>query len=290
MACKYENPPVIYAVAKVIFKQGIGSHSEEKYKQLLESLKPLGFESYQRSNVKGIQLKQADNSFSIKEAESARLAYFSPNRQISVLLDENVIELRVSHYTDHSFFLDTFKKVLDACMDNELTIGSQLREVELNYVDLFVPNECSLEEMFKVITLPNKQFHYEADDVVHVGSINFTRVVAPGNIKVVVNLEQLPKRKEQGAKFLPNSLMEPDDLFTMPVNLERLFLDTYEGDYAIVHTICGGLMEEGFKYNTQVIRDKFENLYSESIKTFDHMIDTDVCNRIWKPIIDKKEL
>lgn len=289
MACKYENPPVIYAVAKVIFKQGIGSHSDEKYKQLLESLKSLGFESYQRSNVKGIQLKQADNSFSIKEAESARLAYFSPKREISVLLDENVIELRVSNYTDHSFFLDTFKQVLDACMDNELTIGSQVREVELHYVDLFVPNGCSLEEMFKVITLPNTQFHYEADDVVHVGSINFTRVVAPGNVKVVVNLEQLPKRKEQGAKFLPNSLIEPDELFTMPVNLERLFLDSYEGDYAIVHTIVGGLLEEDFKYNTKVIRDKFENLYRESIKTFDHMINTDVCNRIWKPITDKKE-
>jgi hypothetical protein len=61
MACKYENPPVIYAVAKVIFKQGIGSHSEDKYQKLLESLKSIGFDSYQRSNVTAIQLKQADN-------------------------------------------------------------------------------------------------------------------------------------------------------------------------------------------------------------------------------------
>jgi len=289
MACKYENPPVIYAVAKVIFKQGIGKHSDEKYQQLLQSLKPLGFESYQRSNVMGIQLKQADKSFSVKQSESPRLAYFSPSKQLSVLLDENVIELRVSNYSNHAFLLNTFSQVLDMCIENQISTGSQLRELELNYVDLFVPNQCTLDSMFKSITLPSKQFYLEASDAVHVGNINFTRVTASGNVKTVVNLEELPKRQQQGVKILPNTLQEVDELFTMPIDTERLFLDNYDGNYAIVHTSCGSLVEGQMDHDTALIRARFELLYNESIKTFDHMIDTNICDQIWKPLKGIKE-
>lgn len=283
MAVKYQNPPVIYAVAKLIFAESIGSYGEEKYKTLLNSLKELNFDSYSVSKVTGIQLTQSNNKFSATQANTERVGYFSPNRTSCAVIDESTIELRLTEYGNHSDFLDSFCKFIKLCNDHEIALGNKLREIELHYVDLFVPGKYELQKMFLGISLPNDQFYREPEDMLKVGAIQFTRILSSGRTKVSVNLEQLKAIDPARRKYLPDTLIEPDQKLAMPINSERLFGYHQNSDYAIVHSCCSALIDTSELLIDQM-RNKFEELYQESRKTFDAMINDVVCNDIWKPV------
>lgn len=280
MAVKYQNPPVIYAVAKLIFSESIGNYGEDKYKDFLLSVRELGFDSYTLSKVQGIQFKQSDNQFSASPSNSERVGYFSTNRKRCAVINENALELRLTEYDNHSSFLDSFCRFVELCKKNEIAIGNSLREVELHYVDLFVPSEHALQDMFNSITMPNNQFYSEKEDMLKVGAIQFTRILSSGRTKVSVNLEQLKVINSLKRKLLPDSLIEPDNKLAMPINSERLFGYHQDNDYAIVHTCCSSLVDE-LEIPKEKMRDKLEELYRESRKTFDQMINPDVCNKVW---------
>ncbi|WP_298441401.1 hypothetical protein [uncultured Ferrimonas sp.] len=289
MATKYSNPPVIYTVAKLIYADSIGSYSDEKYKKLLASLTSVGFDSYSLSKVMGIQFKQSDNQFSATPANAERVGYFSPNRKRCALIDENTIELRLSEYDNHTRFLDEFKVLLDTCQKNEVALGNKLREVELHYVDLFVPEDCKLNDMFSSVSLPVGQFYSAGDDAIKIGATNFTRILAKGTEKVSVSLEQVFSSDPKRRKYLPDSLVEPDEKLGMPLDVSRLFKSQGQVEYAIVHTACGALLESS-KLNTEEIREKLEHLYRESRKTFDHMIEPNICGHVWQELDIKVEV
>jgi uncharacterized protein (TIGR04255 family) len=283
MAVKYKNPPVIYAVAKLIFAESIGSYGEDKYKILLASLKELGFDSYSVSKITGIQLKQSDNTFSATPANTERVGYFSPNRTKCAVINENTLELRLTEYDNHSSFLDSFCKFIELCNKNKIALGNKLREIELHYVDLFVPDVHGLQNMFSNISLPNEPFYSEESDMLKIGSIQFTRILSSGKTKVSVNLEQLKAVDPTRRKYLPDILMEPDQQLTMPISSDRFFGYHHNSDYALVHTCCSALID-ALEMPLDEMRKKFEELYQESRKTFDAMINDEVCNEIWKPV------
>jgi hypothetical protein len=283
MAVKYQNPPVIYTVAKLIFAESIGSYKKEKYEKLLISLEELGFDAYSKSQITGFQVKQADNQFQMTPSNAERIGYFSKNRCMSAIIDESTLELRLTDYTNHTKFLDTFCTFIELCRKNEVASGNKLREVELHYVDLFVPGGHDLQSMFTGISLPNSQFYSEEKDMLMVGAIQFTRILSSGKTKVSVNLEQLKATDPTKRKYLPDSLIEPDNKLSMPINSERLFGYHQESDYALVHTSCSALID-AIDLPLEQLRIKFEELYAESRKTFDAMINSNVCNDIWKPI------
>ncbi|MEL4425685.1 TIGR04255 family protein [Shewanella indica] len=281
MATKYKNPPVVYAVAKLIYAESIGKYGEDKYEALLSALKSIGFDSYSVSKVMGIQLKQSDNQFSASPANSQRVGYFSPNRKRCAIVDENSVELRIAEYSNHTTFLDEFGTLLNHCQQNEVALGNKPREVELHYVDLFVPDKVELKSMFSSVSMPVGQFYAEDNDAFKVGVTNFTRVLQSGREKVSVSLEQLFTVDHNRRKYLPDSLVEPDSKLRMPLNVDRLFANYDSGYYAIVHTACGALVGSA-ELDIQIVREKLEYLYSESRKTFDHMIEPSVCNDIWQ--------
>lgn len=285
MAVKYHNPPVVYTVAKLIFAESIGSYSDEKYKKLLSELAPLGFDSYAVSKVMGVQLKQSDNQFSALPANVERVGYFSVNRCRCAIIDENTIELRLSEYDNHSRFLDDFKTLIEVCVNHDIAQGNKLREIELHYVDLFVPDDtCELKSMFSSsVTLPLRQFYSDESDAIRVGAINFTRVLGSGKSKVSINLEQLIAKDPKRLKCLPDALSEPDNKLVMPLHVSRLFHATTPQEYAIVHTACGSLVDMEY-LDSEALRKAFEEQYSESRKTFDHMINSKVCDAVWKVV------
>jgi hypothetical protein len=230
----------------------------------------------------GLQFKQSDNQFSATPTNAKRVGYFSPNRRRCVVIDENTIELRISEYDNHTQFLDEFKLIIDLCSAQGLGGGNKLREVELHYVDLFVPTNHSLKEMFADnVTLPIEQFYSQPNDAIKVGATNFTRILDKGRHKVSINLEQLNISSTERRKYLPDALIEPDQKLSMPLDVDRLFPNSSQNEYAIVHTTCGSLVDMKTIDATQ-LRETFEMLYTESRKTFDQMINTTICENIWK--------
>ncbi|MGI2177439.1 hypothetical protein [Shewanella frigidimarina] len=282
MATKFQNPPVIYTAAKLIFAESIGSYSDDKYKSLLTALELHSFDSYTVSKVTGVQLKQSDNQFSVIPTKAERVGYFSENRRRCAVIDENTIELRLSEYDNHTRFLDEFKALIDVCFSRGVAKGNKLREIELHYVDLFVPQNCQLKDMFaSSVTMPMEQFYSVEDDALKAGATSFTRVLASGSSKVSINLEHLKVLDAQRRKYLPDSLVEPDGKLSMPLDVERLFTSNKQHEYAIVHTACGSLIDMD-SVDTTKIRDMLELLYVESRKTFDHMLAPKVCDEIWE--------
>lgn len=287
MATTYLNPPVVYTVAKAIYAKSIGSYGDEKYKTLLSGLEALGFDSYSVSKVMGVQLKQSDNQFTALPANRERVGYFSANKRRCAIIDENAIELRLSEYDNHTHFLDDFESLMQLFLDHGITTENKLREIELHYVDLFVPqNTCTLKDMFSSsVTLPMEQFYSDDTDAVKLGATNFTRILESGKSKISINLEQLNITADTNRRrYIPEALFEPDNNLLMPLGVERLFSED-QNQYAIVHTSCGSLVDME-QVDTKDLRKKFENLYAESRKTFDHMIQPQICNDIWK--LEKK--
>ncbi|TKF13713.1 TIGR04255 family protein [Enterovibrio norvegicus] len=283
MTTKYQNPPVIYTVAKLIFAEAIGSYGHDKYKNLLNSLSSLGFDSWSVSKVMGVQLKQSDNQFTALPANVERVGYFSDDRRRCVVIDENSIELRLSAYNNHSEFLDNFKTLLNTCIDNGLAKGNKVREIELHYVDIFVPDsDNKLKDMFSSsVTLPMVQFYSDDSDLIKIGVTNFTRILQTGRSKVSVSLEQFGAVEPNRRKYLPDNLSEPDPKLTMPLDVERLFKHSEPSEYAIVHTACGSLIDMD-KFDGEKLRSTLETQYVESRKTFDHMIRPEICEKLWE--------
>lgn len=283
MAIKFRNPPVIYAVAKLIFSETIASYPKERYEKLLISIEALGFDSYIISKITGIQFKQADNNFSVAPTTAERIGYFNANRTKCAIIDENSVELRLTDYSNHTEFLNTISEIMETLKKHEITIANRLKEIELHYVDLFVPKGFPLQNMFNGITLPNNQFYSEEGDKLQVGAIHFTRVLSSAREKVSVTLEQLKSLDPSQRKQIPDSLVEPDRKLAMPINTERLFAGSSSGEYALVHTHCGALTEET-EISSDLIRKKFEVMYQESRKTFDAMIRLEVCSDVWMQV------
>ncbi|PTA49271.1 hypothetical protein C9I43_01375 [Shewanella morhuae] len=282
MATKFQNPPVVYTAAKLIFAESIGSYSDEKYKSLLTALESHSFDSYTVSKLMGVQLKQSDNQFTAIPTNAERVGYFSENRRRCAVIDENTIELRLSEYDNHTRFLDEFKSLIDICFTRGIAIGNKLREIELHYVDLFVPQNCQLKDMFaSSVTMPMDQFYSDENDALKVGATSFTRVLASGTSRVSINLEQLKVLDAQRRKYLPDSLVELDSKLSMPLDVERLFTSKLQNEYAIVHTACGSLIDMD-SVDTAKIREMLELLYIESRKTFDHMLAPKICDGIWE--------
>ncbi|HGF5109231.1 TPA: TIGR04255 family protein [Vibrio parahaemolyticus] len=280
MSIKYKNPPVVYAVAKISFRDSIGTFDDDKYLKLRDETKKLGFEAFTKSSVVGVQLKQSRSDFIAQQTDIKRFGYFNAERDKSFLIDDNSIELRVSKYTNHSDFLECFIQVLQICFNLGIAKGNQQRELELHYVDIFAPSrEFELQDMFNQVNLPNNQFYSNESDSISVGSLSFIRVLEDGRQKVEVNLEHINLKNINGRKYLPDALIEPDSKLGMPLYTDRLFEGFYNKEYAIAHTACSSLFDENTV--TLEMRHKLEDMYKESRKTFDHMIKPESCNIIW---------
>lgn len=281
MSIKFQNPPVVYAVVKLIFKESIGSFSEDKYQNLLTSLKTIGFDSYTKSKLTGIQFKQSDNKFTATQSNTVRVGYYSPDRTLCALLDDNSVELRVASYSNHSTFLDIFCSFIGILNDNSIATANKPHEIEINYVDIFAPKECNLQDMFKTIRLPVPNFHSIESDRFKFGVIHFTRVLECGTKKVSINLEQhLLKERSTSFKTIPDSLIEPDIKLALKLDVQRLFPEHYPIEYAIIHTSSSALINSE-NISQLEIREILEELYGECNKSFNHMINNDVCNNIW---------
>ena len=281
MSTTYQNPPVIYTIAKLNYMEGLGNHGDDKYEALLAALKPMGFESFLKSGVNAYKFQSSENqNFSVSPSNINRVGYFNADRSMCLLLDEKTIELRLSQYTNHSHLLDTFVKSVDICNNNQIGTGNTVKEIELHYVDLFYFKNGSLEDMFTSIKLPSSQFYRDTkSDLFEAGASSFTRILKPGNVKLVVNVEWFSNRNRKNLHVIPGQIAEPDSNLEMPIFSDRL-LGSEEtiNEYAIVYSNSNALVQE-----LKEVRGTLETLYIHSKTSFDNMISEEICNDIWLP-------
>ncbi|MEH6729789.1 MAG: hypothetical protein V7726_04250 [Pseudoalteromonas distincta] len=282
---KYQEPPVKYVVARLKFSNVFGRYPEEKYKAVLDKLDSLSLERTVVSKVSQFQLRHSGDDVQFSEGSVDRVGFFSANGKRCGIISEQVLELRLSEYDDHKHFLDDAYKLYEIFIDNGFAVDNPVSEIELHYVDHFIPVDCELADMFEGVTLPVGQFYSKDCDFFQFGGLNFTRILESKREKVQVVLEQLPIRElPEGvpkgfAKVLPDTLLEPDNKLVMPISVDYPD-DSIGKHYAIVHTLGSRLITS--EENGAAIRQHLEDLYRESRLTFDHMINTKVCNKIWK--------
>lgn len=280
---KYENPPVRYVVAKLKFSKVFGKYSEEKYKKLLSSLNELDIERIVVSDIKHVQLNNQHGQFEMTEGTTNRVAFFSPNGRRCGIISEREIEFRLAEYDNHTRFLDHAYKFYSKFKETGFAVDNPVTELSLHYVDHFIPDNCDLKDMFAGVSLPKRQFYQKDSDFICAGVMSQTRILESKREKVVVSLEQLEIPPQNGndaqelPKVIPDALVEPDEKMGMPIEV-RLPVSSVGKDYAIVHTFCSKLVS---KDEVQEIRESLESLYKESRVTFDNMINSDLCNKIW---------
>lgn len=280
MSQKFRNPPVIYAVAKLNYAGAIGNYTKGKYQRLLDHIEHLGFDSFIESSVQHVEDDQDSSSLG-ETISSNRVGFFSPDKTKSLVLNEKSIEYCISDYTNHTDLIEGMCKAIRACNELDITTNLVENEVELHYVDLFIPRGLkALDEMFNGIQLPNSQFYSSEKDAIKVGITSFMRVLEGAKDKISISLEQSMMLDGKLNKVLPRQLLNRDLKLRMPINTDRLLGD-YDGKtYALVHTACAGLLGE----REVKINDLYEMLYNESRSTFDEMVNFDKCSKLWEPI------
>lgn len=287
---KYKKPPVKYVVAKICFEKVFGHYSEDKYKKLLKDLESLSLERIVISNANKLRLRQSHDGMEFSQANVERIGFFSANGRRCAIISEQEVEFRLTEYDNHKSFLDDAFSFYNLFIKNGFAVENPIQEIELHYVDHFIPEGCELSDMFNNVTLPVGQFYSKQDDVIKVGVLNFIRVLKSQIEKVQILLEQLSIPKQEDGKprrldkVLPDSLIEPDSKLSMPISIN--FPSSSIGkQYALVHTSGSRLITSDD--DGRNIRLYFESLYKESRVTFDNMINSSICSRIWE---EEKEI
>ncbi|TMO47074.1 hypothetical protein CWC25_02150 [Pseudoalteromonas sp. S4389] len=282
---KYHKPPVKYVVAKLKFSKVFGKYAEDKYKDVLNKLDTIGLERIVVSKVNQLELHQSGENFKFSEGTVDRVGFFSANSKRCAIISEQVLEFRLSEYDDHKHFLDDAYSFYEKFIESGFAVENPISEIELHYVDHFIPVECELADMFQGVTLPIGQFYSKDNDFFQFGGLNFSRILDSKREKIQVSLEQLPigatgeSEQRNLPKLLPDTLIEPDSKLGMPISVE--YPESSVGKhYALVHTQGSKLITP--EDNKTVIRDHLEELYKEGRLTFDKMINTEVCNGIWE--------
>lgn len=282
MTKKYENPPVIYTVAKISFKQAIGQSSRERYREYLSSLSKLGFDTYVVSNVKALTLELGGEQFKAVESDNDRIGFFNRPKSLSLLLDGNTVELRSNQHDNHEKFLDILCKAVGVLKEQEVITYSDIKELELHYVDLFYNPRDVLDKMFSV-KLPFNQFDGFDNDVLKVGNLNLLRVLEPGNKKIVVNIEEHLYGRGEKLRILPQALIEPDEKLGMSLFFERLMPPNAKKEkrYALIHNFAA-MLPVGLDSEVSV-RNAFEEVYTPLREMFDYVKEDSECETIWNP-------
>lgn len=288
---KYDKPPVKYVATKIKFGKVFGSYPEAKYQSLLERLEGLSLERIVVSKVNQYQFQPSSEKLEVSEGSVDRVGFFSANSRRCAIISEKSLEFRLSEYDNHKHFLDDAFNFYELFIESGFAVDNPVKEIELHYVDHFIPLGCMLSEMFSEVRLPVGQFHHDKQDSLNFGSLEFTRVLKSQKEKIQVALEQLPiirSQEDNGAKrlakIIPDMLIEPDSKLEMPISEDSLENLT-EDQFAMIHTSGSRLITPDDERSQ--LREQFEQLYRESRLTFDAMINSEVCNQIWKIQEDK---
>ncbi len=233
------------------------------------------------SNLKEVDFRLIAESQRLDEAVTKvkRVCYLNLHRDYAVVFDSNSIEFRTTAYSKYSDFMRNLSDVINAFIKVIPAFGKVLiDEVTLSYVDIIVPaNNYKLEEFFArgKEALPLNSFG-ERKGAIALAKNELNEIIDSTH-RIFITIEQLPQRIK---RFVPDSMVEPEVKFAMPVKL------SYEPDgetnapYAVVSTQASQLHREKMLGNADPFF-LFEDSHSHCRSAFKSLINKGVCNEVW---------
>ncbi len=217
-----------------------------------------------------------------------RYGFFSVDRSNSLILDQDGIEWRTSSYSRYVDLCQRIGSVLAAlCETVDAYRFVPAQELSLSYVDFIAPlTSRNLSDYFAGSTsvLPLGMLKGAQGDLKNFGHVQVNRIIE-SNQRIFISLEELPTIEGKLGRLLPQSMMEPDDRFTMPLNLRDDWKEIPFSHYALLTTQAALLTSTQLKdLNFQ---DTCDPIHQLTRKTFKDLINKKVCDIDWEYIEDE---
>lgn len=286
MSGRYENAPLVY-VSALISTSGLPQLVGEQpgVLQQLMILQGLPVRHVSEGQSLSLDLKVSEGQQPSSSSEMVpfrRVGFFNTDATESLILDDRSIEFRTTKYVNYNGLCDRMAQLFSSLFEKIDVYNDVVSsELILNYVDVIIPYPSrKVSDYFSnANSLPmNFLGDIESEDIQRIGSVEVSRVVNP-NQKVNITLEQLPIVEKKIPKFLPNSMIEPDSKFGMPLFVKANAEVAGDTCYALLLTQSMRLLSK--RLGDIDVNSDFEALHEMTKETFKNIINREVCNADW---------
>lgn len=239
------------------------------------------------------KIKEDSDAISSKDIDrqEARRGFFSEDKRTCLIIEKNSIQWRTSNYKSYNDFRESFSDLIQLLVLCVASYGKTIvQEVVLNYSDVVVPLEGrQLDDYFTLDShiLP-LSFFKNTPDFQQAGVLNVTRVKSPTE-KISISLEQLPTTEGKPSKFIPNSMIEFENDFAMPIVIQEDWMKpvSSRSHYALLLTQASALVR--FKLEEFLKADIFSEIHDLTSQTFKMLINKEVCDVDWQLVDDRAQ-
>jgi len=218
----------------------------------------------------------------------SRHGFFSVDRSNSLIIEQDGIEWRTSSYSRYADLCQRIDAALNAlCEAVDAYKFVPVQELSLSYVDFVAPMASrNLSDYFDGggSVLPLGMLKGANDDLQNFGHVQVNRIVET-NKRIFISLEELPAVEGKPSRFLPQSMMEPDDHFTMPLNLRDDWKIIEFSHYALLTTQAALLTATELK--DLDFQKECDPIHQLTRKTFKDLVNKKVCDIDWEYIKDE---
>lgn len=283
MSARYRKPPLSYVTARLQFSSTLPIRTSNQVGELDQAMTIGDFIIKESSHVNQFEMNvnmtesnALPPSFSMVE----RIGYFTRDRKLGVLIDQNSIEFRTSEYFDYEDFLKTLDKIKDIILSIVPAYDKvEVKETVLSYVDLIVEAEefdYKLSDFFNSPTiLPSH--HYNNNNALFLAAKNEYNELLTAKNRVFISLEELP---QNALKVVPDSLIEFDNKFSMPISVSRMPSATSTEPYVLLTTQAGQIHDKAFGLVS--FTELFGDSHDSCKRVFTKLIRADVADLVWE--------
>ncbi|MEH4798924.1 TIGR04255 family protein [Atlantibacter hermannii] len=281
MSGRYLKAPLSYVVAR-LSTSALADLKAEQNIDLQQSLSLLGYIHKETASMNQINIDTLSSAFNKDEllTQVKRVCYLDVHRKKSIVYDSNSIEFRTTSYTKYDDFMSDFENVRMAFMDAVPAYRKAIvNEVVLSYVDIIVPAEgYELKDFFYKgeNSLPLNSFG-QRDSSLALAKTELNEIIDSMH-RVFISIEQLPQKVR---RFVPESMVEPEQKFAMPIELNYEPNAESEEPYAVISTQAAQLYQEKFLGETKC-SELFDDSHKSCGECFKLLINRDVCNIVWE--------
>ncbi|WP_448684397.1 TIGR04255 family protein [Enterobacter cloacae] len=283
MSARYRKPPLSYVTARLQFSSTLPKRTSNQAGELDQAMALGDFIIKESSHLNTFEMNvnMTENnaqqpSFSMVE----RIGYFTRDRKFGVLFDQNSIEFRTSEYFNYENFLENLDKIKSIILEIIPAYGKvEVKETVLSYVDLIVKAEefdYKLSDFFNSPTiLPSH--HYSNSNAVFFAAKNEYNELVTAKNRVFISLEELP---QNALKVVPDSLIEFDNKFSMPISVSRMPNANSAETYVLLTTQAGQIHDKAFGLVN--FTELFEDSHESCKRVFTKLIRADVADLVWE--------
>lgn len=280
MSGRYLEAPLSYVVARLT-TSALAELKHEQNIDLQQSLNLLNYIHKETSSINQLDLEKMSSSTKGNDFLTSvkRVCFLDAHRTKSIVYDSNSLEFRSTAYKKYEEFMADFEAVREAFIAAVPAYSkAMVNEVTLSYVDIIVPvGEYELKDFFKSEnSLPLNSFG-KLDGALSLAKTELNEI-KDATHRIFVTIEQLPQKVR---RFVPDSMIEHEPKFAMPLKITYEPKVDSEDSYAVVSTQASQLFHEKFLGDAKCI-DLFNDSHKSCGKMFKQLINKEVCNIVWK--------